>query len=249
MIGVEQQDRDAANHHPPGADAYRAPGHAHRRKTGIAARAAHRLERRRRHVEALVGVLLPAVEPQPLVRIAVGIEQADADERSAQVRRRLAMVACEQPQAARVDRHRAVQAELGAEVGDSPLGQVGVRRFEPGVVGRGHPPIPLDNRVVAAQKGRVLRACGEPGGIHPAQQLDGIVPREVPERLVDRAEQLAGVAVPAPRQVGGQRGEPCDPFGEGGTPRSWLSHPACKLRPGRAAWEAREECLRHPHCG
>src|SRR5204863_409258 len=39
--------------------------------------------------------------------------------------------------------------------------------------------------------------------------------------------------------VGGNGGEPCDPFGEGGTAVLGLSHPACKLRPVGAAWEAR----------
>src|SRR6266545_3515582 len=71
-----------------------------------------------------------------------------------------------------------------------------------------------------------------------SQQLDGIVLGAAPQRRVEEAEQRPRVAVPAPRQVGGNGREPCDPFREGGTAGLWLNHPACKLRPVGAAWEA-----------
>src|SRR5207249_11039050 len=62
----------------------------------------------------------------------------------------------------------------------------------------------------------VLCAHGEPRGIDPSQQLDGIVLGTAPQRRIEHAEQRPRVAVPTPRQVGGNGGEPCDPFGEGG---------------------------------
>src|SRR2546430_14143229 len=74
--------------------------------------------------------------------------------------------------------------------------------------------------------------------IDPSQELDGIVLRATPQRGIEHAEQRPRVAVPTPRQVGGNGGEPCDPFGGGGAAALGLRHPACKLRPVGAAWEA-----------
>ena len=57
---------------------------------------------------------------EPLTEIALVVEQADADERDAEIRRALQMIARENPQTARVDRHRFVQPELGREIRDRP---------------------------------------------------------------------------------------------------------------------------------
>src|SRR2546425_299131 len=92
--------------------------------------------------------------------------------------------------------------------------------------------------VVEPKELRVCCAGREPLWRHSSQQLDGIVLGATPQRGIEHAEQRPRVAVPAPRQVGGNGGEPFDPFGERGTAVLGLSHPACKLRPGGAAWEA-----------
>ena len=99
-VRVQEQNRHPAHHHAPGAHAHGAPGQPYGRETGIALRPAHPLERRRGHVEALLGVLLPAVQSQPLVGVSSGIEQPHAHERDAQVRGRLALVPGEDAEAA-----------------------------------------------------------------------------------------------------------------------------------------------------
>ena len=53
-----------------------------------------------------------------LAEVALGIEEADADEGQAQVAGLFAVVASEDAQATGVDGQRLVQAELGGEVGD-----------------------------------------------------------------------------------------------------------------------------------
>src|SRR5207253_9348399 len=102
---------------------------------GIALRPTHRLERHRGYVEALLGILLPPVEPESLVRVSFGIKQAHTHEWDAQVRRRLTLVPREHAEASRVDRDRGVQPELGAEVRDRPIDGLGMRCGEPGAGG------------------------------------------------------------------------------------------------------------------
>src|SRR3989442_11142489 len=57
-------------------------------------------------------------------------------ERDAQVRRRLALVAGEDAETPGVDRHRGMQPELGAEIRDRPVDELGIRGGEPGAGGR-----------------------------------------------------------------------------------------------------------------
>src|SRR3989441_10460444 len=138
------------------------------------------------------------------------------------------------------------QSELGTEVRDRPLDGLGIRGGEPGAGGRRVLRGRGGDGVVQAQERRVRRAGGEPRGIDPPQQLDGIVLGAAPERRNERAEQGPLVADPAPRQIRGNGGEPADPFGEEGTAVLGFSHPACKLRPGGAAWEAPRPCRAPP---
>ena len=123
-IRVEQEHRDAPHPHPPRADVDRPAEGAHHREPRLALGPDERLERPHARVEPLVGVLLPAVEPDPLVEIALRVEQTDRHQRHAQVGRRLAVIARENAQAAGVDRDGVVEPELGAEVrrGASPGG-------------------------------------------------------------------------------------------------------------------------------
>src|SRR2546426_422628 len=62
-VGIQKKDRDAAHHHTPGADAHVAPGHSDCGEARIALWPAHRLQRGRGPVEALLRILLPSVEP------------------------------------------------------------------------------------------------------------------------------------------------------------------------------------------
>ncbi len=108
-----------------------------------------------------------------------------------------------------------MQPELGAEIRDRPVDELGIRGGEPGAGGRRVARGRGGDGVVQAQELGVRCAGGEPRGIDASQQLDGIVPGEVPQRRIEQAEQRPRVAVPAPRQVGGDAGQSPDPSGEG----------------------------------
>ena len=70
---------------------------------------------------------------EPLAEVALVVVQADADERNAEIRCALDVVAGENAEAARVDRQRFVQPELGREIGDRPRPQHAGMARAPGV--------------------------------------------------------------------------------------------------------------------
>ena len=91
------------------------------------------LHRQQAVIDVEVVLVLPAVAIEPLPEVALVVVQADADERDAEVRRALDVIAGEDAEAAGVDRQRLVQAELGREVRDRPRPEhAGVARA-PGV--------------------------------------------------------------------------------------------------------------------
>ena len=96
----------------------RPPGSSMVTPAGRAVLVAQQRQRQPVGVEHRVVLLLPAVAVQALAEVAGLVEQADADDRHADVRGRLEVVAREDAQAAGVLRQRRGDAELGAEVGD-----------------------------------------------------------------------------------------------------------------------------------
>ena len=70
--------------------------------------------------------MLHAVAVHRLIEIALGIEQADGDEIEPLIAGRLAMIAGQDAETARVDREALVKAVLGAEISHQRL--VGARR-------------------------------------------------------------------------------------------------------------------------
>ena len=95
-----------------------------------------RLRAERRGIDAGVRLLLPAVGVEVLVEVPLGVQQPDADERHAEVGRRLQMVAGEHAEPAGVLRERLGDAELGREVGDEVERRArrsGLRRSRPTV--------------------------------------------------------------------------------------------------------------------
>ena len=69
-------------------------------------------------VDRLVVLGLAAMLVEPLAEVATAVEQADADERNAELGSGLQVVAGEDAEPAGVDRQRLVDPELHAEVGD-----------------------------------------------------------------------------------------------------------------------------------
>ena len=87
-----------------------------------------RPDRQQAAVDVEVVLVLPAVEIEALLEVALVVVEADADERDAEIRRALDVIAGQNAEAAGVDRQRLVEAELGGEVRDRPRPQhAGVR--------------------------------------------------------------------------------------------------------------------------
>ncbi len=92
----------------------------------------------RLRVDRLVVLRLSAGRVDALLEIAAAIEQADADDRDAELGRRLQVVAREDAEPARVDRQGRLDSELHAEVGDEQVGLAAVGSLPPGPrLGRG----------------------------------------------------------------------------------------------------------------
>ena len=91
----------------------------------------HRRQRHAVGVEVGVALLLPALDVERLAEVAVLVEEPDADERDAEVGRRLQVVAGEHAEAAGVLRQRLGDAELGREVGDRGAAGSRPRGLEP----------------------------------------------------------------------------------------------------------------------
>ncbi len=135
-VGVEEQERHAGRLGPPDLGAHRLAGEVDGDHDGRAACVA--LERQ----AALFGIdldvaLLLAAAVDRLAEVAHPVEQADADERKAEVGGRLEVVAGENAEAARVDGQLLVDAELHAEVGDGEAALAAVVARPPGGVRRG----------------------------------------------------------------------------------------------------------------
>ena len=121
-VGVEEVQRHAADVGSPHRRAQRQP-----RDVDFDAHAVDGGQRHRIRVEIGVALLLPAVDRQLLAEVPVAVEQPDADERDAEVGRRLEMVAGEHAETARVLRERLGDAELRARSTRPSAAQAGRR--------------------------------------------------------------------------------------------------------------------------
>jgi len=212
-VRIEEVEPDVARLRLPHPQEQTPPGEVDRdddllppRVTGGGHRQVGRLHR------AVVGDLVPVAE-QALVEVALAVEQPHAHEGGAEVAHGLAEVRGEDAEAAGVERHALVEAELGGEVGDEvPPGlQVRLRagppgRLEIGVVG-------AQRAAVLGQEDRVLGRGVEPGLGHPAQEHAGVVQRGHPGGLVQVPEDAPYPPVPAVVEVVGEVGEPREPRG------------------------------------
>ena len=135
-VGVEEQERHAGRLGPPDLCAHGLAGQVDGDRDRRAARVA--LERQ----AALLGIdldvaLLLAVAVDGLAEVAHPVEQADGDEREAEVGGRLEVVSGEDAEPARVDGQLLADAELHAEVGDVEAGLAAVVARPPGGACRG----------------------------------------------------------------------------------------------------------------
>jgi hypothetical protein len=128
--------------------------------------------------EGLVDLFLHTVSVYALAEVALRVQDAYPDQVQAEVRGALDVVAGQDAQAARVDRQRLVQPELGREVRDRPP-EAGVHVLHPGVS--------RFQIVVEAAQGQVVGGdeAGVAGGgfqvLRLCQQPDRIVLRTFPQ--------------------------------------------------------------------
>ena len=213
-IGVEQVELDAADADAPDGDEHRAVAERHRGDAGLPSGVMRRLDRRFLPVQLLVDLLLPAVGREALVKIALRIHEADADERHAKVAGFLAVIAGEHAEAAGVDRQRLVQRELGGEVGDRLAVQVRALALAPRVVrgARGVEPGDRCDRSWPATRDRRWR--GQRVRRDQLQHPHRVVRGLPPQRIVETAEDAPRVGVPAPPEVVGEFVEAMDAIGQ-----------------------------------
>ncbi len=193
----------------------RPPGSPTATLAGGAVRLAQQRDRAAVGIGDGVALLLPAVAGQRLLEVARAVEQADGDDRHAEVAGGLQVVAGEDAEAAGVLRQRGGDAVLGREVGDA-RGRVGAERLEPAVGGRGSSRRSSRLRLTQSTKPGVGRQLGEPLRRHLAEQAHRVLAAGVPQLGVDGREQVAGRGVPGPAQVDGELLERGEVLGQDG---------------------------------
>ena len=192
-VGVEQEQRDAADPGLPQAGLHRGAG-----DVDGDADVGHRDHGHGVGVEAGEALLLPAPDVEALAEVAVVVEEPDAGERQAQLVGRLQVVAGQHAEATRVLGEGGGHAELGGEVADRAQGPVGAVLEPAGGVERAaqlvaHGCRQRDERRVLAE---LVEVGGGLGGEHA-----GRVALVVPVLGVDAPEQLLGPLVVDPAEV------------------------------------------------
>ena len=203
-VGVEEDERDAADVDLPRGEAQRALGERDLQQERLAvllAQAARDGEAV--HVVLRVALDLPAGGVDLLLEVALAVEEADADERDVEVGGALEVVA---------GVHGLVQAELHREVGDHAAVRLGVALpvlrglhllFE----------LRLDGFHVREERrvgGEFLEALLPDVG----EQAHRVELQLAEERGRDAAEERGGVRVPAPPDVVGEAGQEGEVLGD-----------------------------------
>ena len=120
-VGVEHQHRHPPDLHLPHRRVHDSPREVDGHGEGPPGGRLHGQHGQPDEVVVGVDVLLEAVRVHGLAEVAGAVEEPHPHERDAQVARRLAVVAGQDPEPTRVDPERLVDPELHGEVGDRPL--------------------------------------------------------------------------------------------------------------------------------
>ena len=203
-VRVEQVELHAADAHAPDGHEHRPVVERDRREARLAIGCRRLFDRGVHPVEHLVALFLPAVGRNVLVEVALGIHEADADERYAEVARLLAVVARQHAKTAGIDRQRLMQRELGGEVGDRLPRQVRQAMRPPRIVRRVRRVERGDGSIVEREELRVVRRRFEPlARQHPRACARGCA-RSRAMRVVEAPEDRAPLGMPAPPEIGGE---------------------------------------------
>lgn len=218
-VGVEQEQRDAADLGLPDAGVERAAAgkvqyHLTRCSVGLAQQG----ERQFVRVEDGIVLLLPAFARQALAEVAVPVEQPHPDEGYAQVAGGLQMVPGKDAESAGVLGKGCGHAELGREVRHGGrqfralrlLLLVPPRTVQILLEGAGHLVEPVQELLVPGQ-------LGEPPGGDGAEQTYRVGVRRPAALRGDGLEELTCLGVPGPAQVAGEVAERLKGVGEDGT--------------------------------
>ncbi len=203
-VRIEQQEADATDRDLPDAGVERAAagqreGHLGRR----AIRMPEHRERKTVRVEHRVRLLLPTVRRDRLGKVARTVEQADADDRDAEVGGALQVVAGEDSEAAGILGKRRRDPELRREVADRfrgalravPLVPARLRQIRVQVV---------EQRSCARHEDGVGSELLQPMRFDLAEETDRVVPALLPALRRDVLEQASRGQMPRPPQVGGE---------------------------------------------
>ncbi len=205
-VGVEQQQWDAPDLGDPDPRiecASARHGDLHERCGAVGL--GEQSQRQALRVVGGVVLHLPTVGAERLPEVAGAVEQADADERQAEIGGGLQVVAGEDAETAGVVRQNLGDTELHGEVGDAG-GQCRAALLlflEPAGSGE----VVLEVGGGGVEPGEEVAVLGErveSGGRHLAEQPDGVVAAPAPQVRVDRFEQVLGLRVPRPSEVGRQ---------------------------------------------
>jgi hypothetical protein len=210
-VGVEEVERDAADVGLPDARVHRGA-----RDLDGDPDVLDRPDGHRPRVESGEALLLPAPRVERLAEVAVVVEEADRDERQADVVGRFEVVAGEHPESAGVLGQRGGHAELGGEVGhrlERPVLLLGPQLEPAGLVERALELV--GDRCGQRGEGAVL---GE--GVEVLLGFDGQhagrVAHDLPVLTIHATEQVLGPFVVDPPQVHGHLAERLERFGQVG---------------------------------
>src|SRR5205823_8291069 len=166
-------------------------------------------------VEPLVALFLPPFGRHVLMEVALRVHEPDADQRHAEVARFLAVIACEDAEAARVDRQRLMQRELGGEIRDRLAGERRKRARPPRIPRRARIVERGDRAIVDLDERAFLGCLLQLVRRDQAQHADRVVRRGPPQGVVEPAEHGSRFRMPAPPEVDGEFFESMEAFREG----------------------------------
>jgi hypothetical protein len=197
-IGVQQQHRDTPDGGLPNAHGdgpvERGAADTHFRAVGIQ----RQHQRRTARIDRWIVRHLLAATVDPLVKVAVAVQQADRDERQGEVTRGLTVIAGEHAQTTRVDREALVPTVLGAKIRNEVAAFETFVRGRPGaeviVERREDPPVFLD-------EGGVRGGVVENALVDGPQELSRATLDLAPQDRVERTEQLPERRIPAEPKI------------------------------------------------
>ena len=203
-VGVEQEQPHLAKPDAPDRSQHGAIAERYCREARLPVRGERRLDRRLGPADSLVALFLPALVAHALQEVTLWIHEADADQRHAEVRGFLAVIARQHAEAAGVDRQRLVQREFRGEIRDAAAVEHRLAFLPPRVRLRARLVEAEQGLIVGAQERRIGGGSRQLNAGDALEHANRVVRGRAPQLVVEAAEHLAGLLVPTPPQVDGE---------------------------------------------